>query len=208
MPYSALPLEMLALHKLLKAGHDGRGLNAQMQQEVRAWRMLEGSYRVTSVGVEVERRDGLPATEEEWGWGCGKVAPYMEGGMCHIGEGVRITSYTNPDGETNWTVESDTSFIFDLCLRGDSFMDSSSHLPPSGLKVFVTECVAAGAVQRTEWLRWRRPGREEVVWSEDTNVLMVDRRGDLVWVSRVPALHPGGQELVVTWRYQARRVGL
>ena len=53
MEYSALRLETLALHEVVKAGLPTDQLGPVSQTEVAAWNWIKGEYRV--VGVQVRK---------------------------------------------------------------------------------------------------------------------------------------------------------
>ena len=57
MRYSALRLETLALHVVLKAGLPTDHLGQVHQAEVAAWNLFKGDYRV--VGVQVRKRSNI-----------------------------------------------------------------------------------------------------------------------------------------------------
>ena len=57
MEYSALRLETLALHEVLKAGLPTDQLDPVTQSEVAAWKWIKGDYRVAGVQVRKHRKN-------------------------------------------------------------------------------------------------------------------------------------------------------
>ena len=54
MKYSALRLETLALHEVLKAGLPTHQLGPVTQAELAVWKLFKGYYRVVGVQVRTE----------------------------------------------------------------------------------------------------------------------------------------------------------
>ena len=69
MDYSALRLETLALHEVLKASLPTDIISPTSKMEVAAWKQLGGCYRVLDMKVHVQTKEGEEASNDQWDYG-------------------------------------------------------------------------------------------------------------------------------------------
>ena len=215
MVYSPLSLESLSLGTVLTWHLEVGDLPWRMQQEVAAFRGLEGEYRLAGREVRVVRRCGGEATQHQ--------RDYVESldiseAFMAIGEDLRWSKREDEDGEVTWWLElwrkgARHCIVYESVLGSlCSFMykDDALHLPmqgEEGLEVFKKESVEAGVLRRVEKIRWQPPGSKEFVVSERSDAILRGRGGELVWRSREPVYcHKEGVELEVVCTYWAARL--
>ena len=212
MVYSPLSLESLALGTVLAWQLEVGDLPRRMQQEVAAFRGLEGEYRLASREVRVVRRYGGAATKQQ-----GDYIKSLGVGLdtfMIVGEKLKWSKREYDYGEVIWRLQllREEIIAYESGLgRDSSFMykDDGLHLPMQGegLEVFMKVSVEGGVLRRVEKIRWQRPGSKEFVVSEISDVIWRGRGGGLVWRSREPVYyHPEGVELEIVCTYLATRV--
>ena len=85
MEYSALRLETLALHVVLRAGLATDAVNPTAEMEVAAWKQLKSTFSLVTVELEVETTKGVEATDDQWEFGLTSLrseVPETQKGLC------------------------------------------------------------------------------------------------------------------------------
>ena len=188
MEYSALKLETLALHVLLRAGLAPVDVNPIAKKEMAAWMQLMGTYSLVKVEVEVLTIEGEKATEEQWEFGLtSRRNEIPEAQQECI---IQLESCCVHDQKC-WAVNRNGLCCLEFCLAGDlSFVDDSYDLP-SPSHVLSQEAFELGRLRVSNFVRWRRPilgGMEkELVVSEERYTFTGCKEG-LVCEKRVISL--------------------
>ena len=186
MEYSALKLETLALHVLLRAGLAPVDVNPIAKKEMAAWKQLMGTYSLVKVEVEVLTIKGEKATEEQWEFGLTSRNEDEAQQGCII----QLESCFVQD-EKCWEVKLNEFLCLDISLDGDfSFVDKHFDLP-SPSHVISQEAFELGRLRVSNFVRWMRPicgGMEkELVLSEERYTFTGCKEG-LVWEKKVISL--------------------
>ena len=137
MEYSALRLETLALHVLLKARLATDNLSPTAKMEVAAWKQLEGSYRVVEVNLQDQTIQGGEATDDQFDFASTRSYGYRPEEQSGI---IRIKSYSSPQCDCSDCNASENVFLnvadgdgvifFDILLSdGSSYTDNNFDLP-------------------------------------------------------------------------------
>ena len=210
MAHSALSLEALAMNFVLRTNLKTNILNRTMQRDVATWKNLEGRFMVVKVKQEVDRRDGGNVKEEHRDFCKNKKTDYLSFvEIPKIGDKVSFVR----DG-SGWLFDMGptdtvgTGIVFEVYLDGCfSIPGGSTLLPNSEDDVFETETVVAGGLRKSEWVRWKRPGGERQIWSQELNTLRLDKKGRFEWRSKTPVYYQEEDlELEITWTWTAVRL--
>ena len=186
--YSALRLETLALHVLLRAAHLATDpVNPTAQMELAAWNQLKGTFSVVAVEWEVETTEGVEATDDQWEFGLTSLRSEVPETQKEFI--IQLESFCSPNCVQNklLNVKVNGAGFLDISLAGDyAYIDDYYDLPSPSL-VLSQEAFEVGRLRVSNFVRWVRPmknGHKELVVSEERNTFTGCKEG-LVWQSKV-----------------------
>ena len=195
MEYSALRLETLAFHVVLRAGLATDTINPTAKMEVAAWNQLKGAYKVVEIEVEVLTSKGVEATDSQWEFGStSSFRNYPEPHQAYI---IQLGNYCSPKCvQMGWCrcfgemlkVRLNGAILLDISLAEDfSYFDNYYDLPSPSL-VLSQEAFEVGRLRVSNFVSWMRPmwggTEEELVVSEERNTFTGCKEG-LVWECKV-----------------------
>ena len=187
--YSALRLETLALHVLLRAGgHLATDpVNPSAQMELAAWNQLKGTFTLVAVEWEVETTEGVEATDDQWEFGLTSLRSEVPETQKEFIIQLESCCSTNCVQNQLLNVKVNGAGFLDISLAGDyAYIDDYYDLPSPSL-VLSQEAFEVGRLRVSNfvsWMRLMKNGHKELVVSEERNTFTGCKEG-LVWQSKV-----------------------
>ena len=187
--YSALRLETLALHVLLRAGgHLATDpVNPSAQMELAAWNQLKGTFSLVAVEWKVETTEGVEATDDQWEFGLTSLRSEVPETQKEFIIQLESCCSTNCVQNQLLNVKVNGAGFLDISLAGDyAYIDDYYDLPSPSL-VLSQEAFEVGRLRVSNFVRGVRPmknGHKELVVSEERNTFTGCKEG-LVWQSKV-----------------------
>ena len=187
--YSALRLETLALHVLLRARHLATDpVNPTAKMELAAWNQLKGTFSLVAVEWKVETTEGVEATDDQWEFGLTSLRSEVPETQKEFIIQLESCCSTNCVQNRLLNVKVNGAGFLDISLAGDyAYIDDYYDLPSPSL-VLSQEAFEVGRLRVSNFVSWMRPMgggvKKELVVSEERNTFTGCKEG-LVWQSKV-----------------------